>query len=103
MNLRFVKLKKVLLFSLACLLVSLSLFAEVETENAYKPGERLTYKAFYNWGVIWVYAADVDFEISQRFYASRTALCFESKANSIPRYDWFFKVRDSFNLFQLSQ
>lgn len=65
-------------------------------EIAFKPGEKLTYKAFYNWGVIWVYAADVNFEISQKYFASKSAICFETKANSIPRYDWFFKVRDTF-------
>jgi hypothetical protein len=96
MNLGYVELKKNLILLVVCLLSSLSLFAEIQTESAYKPGERLTYKAFYNWGLIWVYAADVDFEISQKIFSNYSALCFESKASSIPRYDWFFRVRDSF-------
>lgn len=76
---------------------SFALMAQEQTsESAFKPGERLTYKAFYNWGVIWVYAADVEFEVSQKSHSSKPALCMDARANSIPRYDWFFKVRDTF-------
>lgn len=88
--------KRWLLLSFLCAFFSLSLLAEVQSECSFRAGERLSYKAFYNWGVIWVYAADVDFVVSQKYFANRSVYCFESTANSIPRYDWFFKVRDSF-------
>lgn len=93
---RFLKLHLLTLFLI--LAACPTLHAQTD-EPVFKAGERLTYKAFYNWGVIWVYAADVEFEISQKMFGSKSALCFEAKANSIPRYDWFFKVRDNFRSF----
>ncbi|MFZ4454712.1 MAG: DUF3108 domain-containing protein [Bacteroidales bacterium] len=91
---------KYLLFILISFLFSLSAFSENQMDEcAFRPGERLTYKAFYNWGVIWVYAADVEFEVSQKSLATKATICLDARANSIPRYDWFFKVRDNFRSF----
>lgn len=87
------------LVSIICLWIFLSLsFLAVGQSNnyAFKTGEKLTFKAFYNWGAIWVYAADVEFTVQQKNYANKPAYCFEAKASSISRYDWFFKVRDTF-------
>lgn len=64
--------------------------------DSFKAGEKLTFKSYYNWGAIWVYAADVEFTVQQRIIANKQAYCFEAHANSISRYDWFFKIRDVF-------
>jgi len=64
--------------------------------KAFKPGERITYKAYYNWGPIWVHAADVQFTVGQRSYLGRQAYSFEANGNSLKKFDWVYKVRDRF-------
>ncbi len=64
-----------------------------ESENtAFQTGEKLTYKVFYNWGLLWIAAGEVIFEVQEiddRFLYSATGKSYSS-------YDLFFKVEDYF-------
>lgn len=62
----------------------------------FKPGEKLTYHAYYNWGLIWLHAGEVQFSVQQKIFAGNQAYYFEAIGNSIKKYDWMYKVRDSF-------
>jgi len=59
-------------------------------------GERVTYRAVYNWGFIWVNAGDVVFTVSDTIYNSQSAWHLKSEGWTLKQYDWFYKVRDRF-------
>lgn len=63
-------------------------------QKVFQPGERLTYKAYYNWGFIWLEAADVFFNVDEKL--SEPVYKLSSLGVSLPKYDWFYKVRDTF-------
>jgi hypothetical protein len=65
----------------------------------FKSGERITYRAVYNWGFIWVNAGDVEFMVYDTIYMGKPALHFKSQGWSLKQYDWIFKVRDRFESF----
>ena len=68
----------------------------VEQYPVFKPGEKITYKAVYNWGFIWLNAGVVEFNVNETIYNHQSAYHFSSSGVSIPSYDWLFKVRDYF-------
>lgn len=63
-------------------------------QQVFRAGEQLTYKAYFNWNFIWLEAADVKFTVtlsdSKQFYN------LSSIGTSLPKYDWLYKVRDTF-------
>lgn len=64
--------------------------------NSFQPGEKLTYQALYTWGFIWIHAADIQLSVSSQKVGSTPVYSFQAKASSLKAFDWFFKVRDSF-------
>jgi hypothetical protein len=68
----------------------------VENVKAFKPGEKLTYLAYYNWGFIWIHAGDVQFTVNQSTLQDRKTYFFEADGNSLKSYDWMYKVREKF-------
>jgi len=64
------------------------------TENtSFQIGEKIEYDLYYNWGLIWIPAGVVTFEVKEKneFYEI-TAI-----GTTYPSYDSFFKVRDTFS------
>jgi len=63
-------------------------------QKSFAPGEVLTYKAFYHWGVLWLPAANITLRVlpneNPRFLTIR------ANGISFKRYDLFFKVRENF-------
>lgn len=97
----------VALFAVVCLLGSFRYAStQADSNNAYVepcaienqtflPGEKLTYKLYYNWGVIWLPAGEADFEVKQegsQYHLSATGKTYSS-------YEWFFKVRDYYDTY----
>lgn len=68
----------------------------VENVKAFKPGEKITYLAYYNWGFIWIHAADLQFNITQSSFLNRKTYFFEVTGSSLKSYDWMYKVREKF-------
>jgi hypothetical protein len=64
--------------------------------TAFHAGERLTYNVMYNWGFIWIGAGDVVFSVKETNFKGRPVYSLDAHGSSYPSYDWFFKVRDSF-------
>ncbi len=64
------------------------------TKNvAFLPGEELTYKVYYNWGFVWLSAAEITFRViddDDQYHFQVVGETYES-------YDWFFKVRDYYD------
>lgn len=86
--------------ALAILLMPKPLFSQlvdIQSQNhAFKAGERVSYRAIYNWGFIWINAGDVVFNIKDTIYNGVDSYYFKSNGESLKQYDWFFKVRDRF-------
>ncbi len=67
---------------------------KAQRQRAFRPGEVLTYDAYYNLGMLWVHAAEVRFAVSQKTMANVPVYAFEATGKSMEKYDWFFRVRD---------
>lgn len=63
---------------------------------AFGPNEKLTYTVTFNWGIIWLDVGQVDFQVKPSTKAGKQSFHFLSTGHSFKAYDWFFKVRDTF-------
>jgi len=66
------------------------------SHRAFQPGERVEYKAYYNWGFIWIHAGDVTFEVEKATHNNQPSYKLEAYGKSLKSYDWIYKVRDRF-------
>lgn len=88
-----------LLFAIIC---AEPVLAQKECEvphKAFKDGESLTYKVYYNWGQLWVGAGEVSFDVKLEDFRGRPTYHFTSKGKTYKAYDWFFKVRDVYQAY----
>lgn len=69
------------------------------TNEAFKPGEYLNYKIKYNLGFIWVSAGEVSFSTSLENLNNEKVYHFYGKGETYPKYDWIYKVRDTYESF----
>ncbi|MCG8410695.1 MAG: DUF3108 domain-containing protein [Bacteroidales bacterium] len=82
-----------LFFSIGFIVNAQNVLKEFPVFNS---SERITYKAAYNWGFLWIKAGHVEFNISETKYKNQDVYHFYCFGRSLPSYDWIFKVRDSF-------
>ncbi len=74
---------------------------KVEAQNsvlAFGQGETLHYLVSYRWGPLWVDAGEISFYAEQRNDAESSHWFFRSTGSSLKRFDWLFKVRDTFEV-----
>ena len=64
--------------------------------NSFYAGEKLSYQALYTWGFIWIHAGNIQFTVTTKNMGTIPAYLLMAKASSLKTFDWFFKVRDSF-------
>ncbi|HPF94159.1 MAG TPA: DUF3108 domain-containing protein [Tenuifilaceae bacterium] len=89
--------KSILSIFFGILLCSIAYAQKCSIANVnFTSGERVTYRAVYNWGFIWVNAGDVEFVVNDTMYLGSPAYHLKSTGWSLKQYDWFFKVRDRF-------
>lgn len=72
------------------IILSSSSFAQ----KSFAPGETLTYKAYYHWGVLWLPAASITLKVLPN--ENPKFLTIKANGVSFKRYDLFFKVRENF-------
>lgn len=65
--------------------------------NAFKPGEFVSYTITYNWGPVWVDAGVVTFSVDSVLYREKPAFHIKSSGKTFPSYDLLFKVRDYYD------
>jgi len=70
----------------------------IETK-AFAPGEVVTYNAYYNWGIIWVNAGEVEFSVTSKKYMGRDVYHLYSYGESYKSYDWIFKLREKYQAY----
>jgi hypothetical protein len=92
------KIKATLLFILAW--VQISVFAQCHIDSkAFASGEVITYKAYYNWGFIWLHAGEVEFKVMPVKYEGRDLLHLYAFGTSFKSYDWIFKIREKYQAY----
>jgi hypothetical protein len=76
------------------------IMAQNKNENslAFGDEEYLEYTVSYHWGLIWIDAGTVDFKAKAIRYNEENAWHFFSTGMSFRKFDWFFKVRDTFEV-----
>ncbi len=62
--------------------------------NAFIPGEKLTYVITYNWFFVWTDVGGVIFEASEDTIFDQEVLNLKGTGVTFPFYNWFFQVRD---------
>lgn len=88
------ELLSILIFTMTPLL----LFAQIKVmdQPPFVEGEKIDYYAIYKWGFIEIKAGLVEFSVDKSEEGDEQFYHFKSIGNSISRYDWIFKVRDTF-------
>lgn len=69
-----------------------------EGDKAFQAGETLEYRVSYNWGILWIDAGLVNFSVRDTVYNAQRSYHFYSTGMSFRRWDWLFKVRDTFEV-----
>ncbi|MBN2348201.1 MAG: DUF3108 domain-containing protein [Bacteroidales bacterium] len=70
-----------------------------ERNFAFKAGEKITYDVYYNWGLIWVNAGYVEFNVKQANYLNNNVYFFDAMGRTHKGYNWFYKVEDNYRSF----
>ena len=70
-----------------------------QENDAYQSGETISYKVAYNWGFIWVNAGEAVFKVRQRKVAGKNAFHFFAYGTSLKKWDWIYRVRDTYESF----
>lgn len=89
---------KAILTSLIVLFIINNSFSQdfVSQFPVFKVGEKISYKAVYNWGFIWINAGEVEFKVNETKIKDSSGYHFSASGSSLTSYDWLFKVRDYF-------
>ena len=66
----------------------------ISSVDSFKPGEKLIYDAYYNWGFIWIKVGEAIFEVRDSLREDRELMHFKGYGGSYPNYDWIYKVRE---------
>ncbi len=93
------KIKKIILLVWLCL-YGVSGHAQCQIDSkAFGPGEVITYKAYYNWGFIWLHAGEVEFNVTSKKYEGRDVYHLYAYGTTYKSYDWIFKLREKYQAY----
>jgi hypothetical protein len=67
--------------------------------TAFSIGEKVTYKVVYNWNSLWLNAGEVDVYSQFRLLQQQGLLSMIGYGATYKSYDWFYKVRDTYESF----
>ncbi|MBK7094993.1 MAG: DUF3108 domain-containing protein [Saprospiraceae bacterium] len=62
------------------------------TNTTFKAGEKLTYKIYYNWGLLWMPAGNVTFTVKEK----GDQYILKAVGKTYNTYNWFYEVEDYF-------
>ena len=68
----------------------------VNKGHVFSSGETIRFDVFYNWGFVWLESGEASFSVKSSKFKNKPAYKFISSGRSKENYDWFFKVRDSY-------
>lgn len=93
------------------LIISILLFAAVFSSShktaaqcidrnfAFSGGEEAYYDVYYNWGFFWLHAGEAYFKANNSTFEGKPAYFLDSYGSSLKKWDWFFKVRDTYQAY----
>lgn len=67
--------------------------------TTFRVGEKVTYHAYYNWGMIWLNAGHVEFTVKDTTYHDQEVIHLHSFGRTYRNYDRLYKVRDRFQAY----
>ncbi|MDR1864498.1 MAG: DUF3108 domain-containing protein [Bacteroidales bacterium] len=65
-------------------------------DKAFETGEIIRYDAYYNWGMIWLHAGEVEFSVTAKNYGGHSVYHLYAFGTTYKSYDWIFKVREKY-------
>lgn len=65
--------------------------------TAFRSGEKVNYKIYYHWHFIWIASGHVSFNVALKNYYGIPSYYFTGNGATYTKYDWFYKVRDTFS------
>lgn len=88
---------------LAFILLSVAFFANSHSQNpplnmqntTFNAGEKITYDAYFNLGLIWVNAAQVDFTVQSTTYNKKPAYRLQAAGSTLNTFAKFYTVHDT--------
>ena len=81
------------------LLLGIAQSSSAQLVNWNKPfqiGESISYDIKYNWGFIWLEAGTVNFSVNLGEHLEEPVFQFDSYGTTYKKYDWIYKVRDTY-------
>lgn len=87
-----------ILFLLGAQMMKAKDFGKLQN-TVFQSGEEITYTAYYNWGFLWFNAGEVVFSVNNSTYKNTPCYHIQSLGRTHPKYDSFFEVRDTFEIF----
>lgn len=92
------RIKFYIIFFVVFLFQNLNIFSQCQPQyRCFDASEELYYDVYYNWGFIWVDAGKVEFKTKKETLFGQDVIHFSGTGVSLPKHDWFFKVRDYFD------
>lgn len=67
--------------------------------NAFSAGEVLVYRVAYHWNSLWFNAGEVSFTVNNSVYGDRDVYHIVGYGATYKSYDWFYKVRDTYETY----
>jgi len=67
--------------------------------SAFKSGESVTYKIYYHWTFLWLESGEVKFNVALKDYYNIPCYYLTGFGSTYKKYDWFYKVRDTFQTY----
>lgn len=63
--------------------------------KAFKPGETLNYKLYYHWHFVWLQTGKASVTTTLRDFYGVPCYYISALGQTLPKYDWFYKIRDT--------
>lgn len=96
-------MKKILIAALLSI-IYLPTFAQSNnfcglTNTSFASGEKLTFKVYYNMGMVWIGAGEATFTTKLEDMNGSKVYHIVGDGNTYSSYDWFYKVRDKYETY----
>lgn len=69
-----------------------------DPNRAFRSGEKVQYHAYYNWHFVWMHAGEVSFAVNATQWKGKPAYQMKAHGATHKNYDFFYKVRDTFEV-----
>ncbi|MCS6916939.1 MAG: DUF3108 domain-containing protein [Chitinophagales bacterium] len=70
-----------------------------QVNTAFSDGEQVVYRVAYHWNALWLNAGEVSFTVRSTVYGARNAYHIVGYGATYKSYDWFYKVRDTYETY----